>query len=141
MEYARIVLAKTNYQVVPCCRIIPDVDVHALNQIYYTYCRYKKFTSFMPIFDSQYTDKNNEVLGYYDNDKLVAFSLLRLHDQDNVEAIQFAWDYRNPKLRLGIKSLENECAIYKSRGFKFLYLGFADKYKTQFDGFETLGPI
>ena len=41
---------------------------------------------------------------------------------------------------LGIKSLKNECAIYKKRGFDYLYLGQADHYKTKIDGFEILGP-
>ena len=55
--------------------------------------------------------------------------------------MQFAWDYANPKLRLGIESLKNECAVYKARGFNYLYLGLADEYKSQLDGFELLGRL
>lgn len=91
----------------------------------------------MPIFDSEYLD--NEVIGYRHDGKLVAFSLIKIHDNENVEAIQFAWDYANPELKLGIKSLKNECAIYKARGYKYFYLGAAAKYK-QIDGYEELGP-
>ena len=43
-------------------------------------------------------------------------------------------------LVFGIKSLKHECALYKARGFKYLYLGGADEYKKQIDGFEILGP-
>ena len=93
----------------------------------------------MPIFDSEYLDESNDVIGYKHNNKLVAFSLIRRHDKDNIEAVQFAWDYVNPKLRLGIESLKNECAIYKARGFKYLYLGEAAEYK-KIDGYELLGP-
>ena len=93
----------------------------------------------MPIFAEEYTDAKNDVLGYYDNEKLVAFSLLRCYNSKNVEAIQFAWDYENPALGLGIRSLKNECAIYKKRGFDYLYLGQADDYKAKINGFEILG--
>lgn len=92
----------------------------------------------MPIFDSEYTDPHVDIIGYFDNQNLVAFSLLKKYDCDNVEAVQFAWTYHQPKLRLGITSLEHECALYKQLGFKFLYLGGADEYKTQIDGFEIL---
>lgn len=93
----------------------------------------------MPIFRSEYTDVNNDIIGYYDQNNLVAFSLLRKFDTENVEAIQFAWTYNNPKLQLGIKSLHQECAIYKALGYKFLYLGEANEYKRKIDGFEILG--
>ena len=93
----------------------------------------------MPIFPEEYTDAKNDVLGYYDDEKLVAFSLIRCYNSKNAEAVQFAWDYANPKLKLGFSSLENECAMYKKRGFDYLYLGEADPYKTKIDGFEILG--
>lgn len=94
----------------------------------------------MPIFPEEYSEPNNDVIGYYDNTKLVAFSLIHRYNNKNAEAIQFAWDYSNPKLKLGITSLKNECAVYKARGFDYLYLGGADEYKRQIDGFEILGP-
>ena len=52
----------------------------------------------------------------------------------------FAWNYKNPVLKLGIESLKNECAIYKNKGYKYLYLGQAAEYK-KIDGYEELGPI
>jgi hypothetical protein len=95
----------------------------------------------MPIFNSQFTDPTVDVIGYSHNDNLVAFSLVKRYDSHNAESVQFAWDYANPELKLGIRSLENECALYKSRGFKFLYLGLAHTYKSQIDGYEVLGPL
>lgn len=81
------------------------------------------------------------MIGYYDkNDSLIAFSLIRRYDSHDAECIQFAWDYKDPKLRLGIASLKHECALYKDRGFQYLYLGEADEYKSEIDGFETMGP-
>jgi hypothetical protein len=121
--------------------IITNPDVDQLERIYNQYCVYKKFRSVMPIFEQEYTDPNNDVIGYYDYDcKLVAFSLIRRYNSKNAEAVQFAWDYQDPKLKLGYASLRNECAVYKARGFDYLYLGGADEYKRQIDGFEILGP-
>ena len=93
----------------------------------------------MPIFDREYRDDCNDVIGYHYNNEFVAFSLIRKHSDNDIEAVQFAWDYKNPELRLGTESLKNECAIYKSRGFKYLYLGEAAEYK-KIDGYELLGP-
>jgi hypothetical protein len=143
MSYARINLSKTNYTKLDSAdwEIIIQPDVNELDNIYKSYCRYKKFKSVMPIFPSEYTNPSNELLGYKHNDKLVAFSLIRIFDNENAECAQFAWTYHNPRIRLGFKSLEHECALYKERGFKYLYLGGADEYKKKILGFETLGPI
>ena len=140
MTYARINLHQTDYSTIGNAKRNPKPNISQLNKIYTVYCRYKKFKSVMPMFDSEYTSEDTDVIEYYHEDKLVAFSLLRIYDQDNVEAIQFAWDYANPELHLGIKSLRHECALYKKLGFKYLYLGGADEYKKQIDGFEILGP-
>jgi hypothetical protein len=95
----------------------------------------------MPLFDSQFTDPNTDVIGYRENGELVAFSLMKRYDSENVLASQFAWTYHNPKTRLGIESLKTECAIYRDRSYKFLYLDQAHLYKQNLEGFEILGPI
>lgn len=141
MTYARIDLTKTNYSIIDSSKKLLMPPVSDLQQIYKDYCDYKKFKSVMPIFDSEFNDSNNDIIGYYDNNQLVGFSILRRYDNENVEAIQFAWDYKNPKLRLGISSLKSECAYYKHLGFKYLYLGGADEYKSKIVGFEILGPL
>jgi len=138
--YTRIDLNETNYKLLENYQIITDPDVKQLEHIYNQYCIYKKFKSVMPIFPEEYTDSKNDVIGYFDDDILVAFSLVRRHNSKNVEAIQFAWDYDNPSLRLGIESLKNECAFYKSLGFKYYYLGESMEYKKKIDGFEILPP-
>lgn len=140
MSYARIDLSKTNYQTNLYFELVKFPNINELQGIYQSYCRYKKFKSVMPIFMSEFTHKDNDVLIYKVNGKTVAFSLLRRYDTANVEAIQFAWDYADPSLRLGIESLKNECAYYKNLGYKYLYLGEADGYKSEIDGFEILGP-
>lgn len=141
MLYARINLVNTNYTKMENCRMLQGDLIGELQTIYKKYCDHKRFKSVMPIFDSEFTDPKNDVLGYYDEDRLAAFSLMRRYDSENVEAIQFAWDYANPKLRLGIESLKSECAFYKEQGYRYLYLGEADEYKSKIDSFEILGPL
>ncbi len=138
MLYSRINLHQTYYPILGNWGYITNPNVTVLNIIYQQYCRHKQFESVMPIFDTQYTDDKSDVIGYYDKGKLVAFSLIKRHDNKNAEAIQFAWNYENPKLRLGIESLKNECAIYKSRGYTYLYLGTHAEYK-RINGYELLG--
>lgn len=140
-QFARIDLAKTNYTATCEWKYLRDPDISVLNDIYRTYCIYKHFASVMPIFDSQYRDPDTDIIGYYDQGELAAFSMIKRYDNHNALCAQFAWNYRRPKLRLGIESLRTECAIYKERGFKYLYLDQAHLYKQAIDGFELLGPL
>lgn len=141
MKYARINLSKTNYKLLDNFKILQNPNIELLNDIFVQYCRYKKFESVMPIFDYQYRDVNTDIFGYYSDHELVAFTLVRKLDQYNVENCQFAWDYKNPKLSLGIESLKNECAVYKNRGYLYMYLGLEDEYKSKIDGYEIVGSI
>ena len=140
MKYARIRLADTNYTMLDNFQVLSNPNPEELERIYNTYCVYKKFPSVMPIFPEEYTDERNDVIGYYHDNKLVAFSLIRKYDTENCEAVQFAWDYTKPELQLGYSSLKSECAYYQAQGFRYYYLGGADEYKRKFDGFEILGP-
>ena len=140
-QFARIDLSQTNYTVNVECMYMTDPDISALNTIYRAYCTYKRFASVMPIFDARYTDPMTDVIGYYDKANLVAFSLVRRYDKHNALCDQFAWTYHNPKLRMGIETMKAECAMYKARGFKYLYLEQAHLYKSEIDGFEILGPM
>ena len=141
--FARINLAKTNYKPSVTWRYITSRDADTLSRldrIYRDYCIYKKFASVMPMFHSRYTDPMTDVIGYYDQDQLVAWSLIRRFDDHNALCDQFAWTYHNPRLRLGIETMKTECAIYRARGFEYLYLEQAHLYKQEIDGFELLGP-
>jgi len=140
-QFARIDLSKTTYQ--PCVQweYLREPNIVQLRDIYRTYCIYKHFASVMPLFDSQFTDAMTDVIGYREDGQLVAFSLMKRYDDKNVLASQFAWTYHNPRTRLGIESLKTECAIYRDRGFEYLYLDQAHLYKQGLEGFELLGPI
>jgi hypothetical protein len=140
-QFARIDLSKTNYEPTVKWEYLREPNITQLNSIYRDYCKYKHFASVMPIFDSRYTDLMTDVIGYYDGDKLAAFSLIKRYDDKNALCDQFAWNYANPRLRLGIETLKTECAIYRARGFEYLYLEQAHLYKQSITGFELLGPL
>lgn len=139
MKYCRINLDKTAYHTSPHAITFAIAPVKQLQGIFKSYCVFRNFDGIMPLFDSQFTDPNNDIIGYTDTSgQLVAFSLLRRHDSSNVESVQFAWDYAAPKLRLGIRSIEHECAVYKKLGYKYLYLGLTADYKKNFTGYEEV---
>lgn len=139
-QFARINLSKTTYHPTVDWKFLTDPNIPVLKDIYRTYCIYKHFASVMPLFDSQFIDPLTDVIGYYDGQQLVAFSLMKRFDNKNVLASQFAWTYHNPRTRLGIQSLKTECAIYREQGFEYLYLDQAHLYKKDIEGFEILGP-
>lgn len=140
-QFARICLSATTYQPTVDWKFLPDPNIPLLKDIYRAYCVHKQFTSVMPLFDSQFTDPGTDVIGYYHNKNLVAFSLMKRYDTKNVLASQFAWNYHDPQTRLGIESLKTECAIYRDRGFDYLYLDQAHLYKKELEGFEILGAL
>ncbi len=144
MKFCRIDLSKTDYDYSHlewAYLSIDSVWIHELKEIYRKYCEYKNFSSVMPLFDAQFYDSTTDVLGFFNNQQLVAFSLVKRWDEDNAESLQFAWDYADPELYLGIESLKAECALYKSRGYKYLYLGEEANYKSQLDGYELVGKL
>ena len=138
-QFARIDLSKTTYKATVAWEYLREPNIAQLKDIYRTYCIYKHFASVMPLFDSQFTDAMTDVIGYKEQGELVAFSLMRRLDDQNVLASQFAWTYHNPRTRLGVESLKTECAIYRDRGFEYLYLDQAHLYKQGLEGFELLG--
>ena len=142
-QFARINLDETSYsESVTWQYLDPTAEVcQQLDNIYRTYCIYRKFGSVMPMFPSRYRDPGADIIGYYDDSELVAWSLIRRFDDRNALCDQFAWTYHRPELRLGIETMKTECAIYRARGFDYLYLEQAHLYKSQIDGFEILGPM
>lgn len=141
MQFARIDLTKTTYTASIDCCILDPVPVEDLQRVYREYCRHKNFHSVMPMIPGRFLVPGTEVFGYYDQQQLVAWSMYRIWDQESVVIDHHAWNYQNPRLRLGIRSLENECAIYRNRGFKFMYFESVEDYMFTLQGFEILGPM
>lgn len=137
--FSRINLSKTDYNMIQNARVIHKPNYDILKIIYEKYCDYKKFVDPIPFSIDDHVGDNIDIIGYYDNRELVAYSLiLKYLDKNSVFSDQFAWNYYNPKLRLGIKSLEHECAFYKNLGYEYLYLGEHCNYKSKFQGYEIL---
>jgi len=148
LKFCRINLDKTNYNIFdyPFAKELTYDDKKkywpTINSIYMQYCDYKNFTSVMPLWPLQFMGNGSEyrVIGYFNNhNELIAWTKLRQFDRFNIESEQFAWDYNNPELQLGIKSLEYESAYFQLLGFKYIWLGFDDHYKQKIQGFEIAG--
>lgn len=142
-QFARINLAQTSYpeSIQWCYLSKSDYMIEKCQEIYRAYCIHKKFPSVMPMFVNRFREPSADILGYFSGGNMVAFSLIRRLDDTNALCDQFAWTYHEPKLRLGIETLKTECAIYKARGYQYLYLEQAHLYKSEIAGFELLGPM
>jgi len=139
LRYGRIDLQRTNYSLYANAALILNPDKAKLRRIYSQYCKHKNFKSVEPLFD--FDIDYSDTIGYYDDNVLVAFTLVQRLDVESVRGIQFAWDYTNPKLRLGWIANYHECAFYKSLGYRYYYLGQHDSYKSKIDGYEILGVL
>ena len=143
-QFARIDLHRTYYDASVEYAFITDFDqptLGRLQDIYRRYCQHRRFSSVMPMFTSRFLDPMAEVIAYHDQGQWVAWSLIRKYDSENAMCDQFAWTYHDPRLRLGIETMKTECAIYRARGFRYLYLEQAHQYKQEIEGFELLGPM
>lgn len=134
--FCRIRLQQTRYREIEY-KILSSDCFGKLESIYNEYCIYRKFDSLVPLFIEEFENPMTEVLGYYDGNELVAFSLIYLYpSKKSCMAEQFAWNYRNKKLKLGYRSIRSECARYKRLGYDYLYLGESADYKQELQGFE-----
>lgn len=141
MEFGRIDLTKTTYSITLEAQLLDSVPVNEINRVYKEYCLYKDFKSVMPLVPGRFLIPGTEVFGYYDRDKLIAWSMYRIWDNESIVADHHAWDYNTPSLRLGIRSLQNECAIYRERGYRYMYFESFEPYMLGLEGFEILGTI
>ena len=140
-QFGRIRLEVTNYAIELDHEILDPVPVNDVLRVYRDYCTHKRFQSVMPMLPGRLQAQGTEIIGYHDQGRLVAWSMYRVWDDHNILSDHHAWDYRNPRLRLGIRSLENECAIYRDRGYRFMYFESVEPYMLDLEGFETLGPM
>lgn len=140
-KFCKINLEHTNYEMLPNARLLKtnEIDIDYLQNIFRQYCTYKNFDSVMPLFDSEF--EGNDIIAYFYNNKIEAFTMVGVYDDTNCESYQFCWTYHDPNLRLGIESMKHECAYYKSLGFKYYYLGPPGKYKSQLEGYEVCGKL
>ena len=137
----RIDLTKIKYKQIDFV-LLGLQDFPKCEEIYKQYIEHNDIENPHPVFEEEWNTEakyNVDVIGYYDNDDLVAWSLTyKFPSKQTVIADQFAWNYSNPKLKLGYKSIRSECAYYKSQGFKYFILGDPDKYKEELQGYGLI---
>lgn len=121
--------------------LLNPVPLADIQRIYRAYCAHKHFHSVMPMIPGRFSVPGTETWGYRDQGQLVAWSMYRIWDQHSVVCDHHAWDYRNARLRLGIRSFHNECAIYRDRGFAHMYFESVEPYMYDIQGFRILGPL
>ncbi len=138
-QFGRIDLCKTDYRPSTDWALLDPPPAAELLRIYRDYCRHKHFQSVIPIAPERFTEPGTDVIGYRHQGKLVAWSMLRRWGTHSVLSDHFAWDYRDPALRLGVASLETECAIYRDQGFQWMYFESVEPYMLDIEGFEILG--
>ena len=103
--YCRIRLKDTNYQEYHNYRILDSSSFGRCLEIYKQYVEYKGFEDVVPIFREEFELPHTDIIGYYDGNELVAFTLAyRFKSVNSVWADQFAWNYKNKKLSLGHKA-------------------------------------
>ena len=135
--FCRIRLKDTNYQEYHNYRILDGSSFNRCLEIYKQYVTYKKFKDIVPIFVEEFELPHSDVIGYYDGNELVAFTLAyRFKSVNSVWADQFALNYKNKKLGLGHIANKSEIALYKRLGFDYFYLGESSDYKAKLDGYE-----
>jgi len=138
-QFGRINLANTCYTADLNGHVMDPVPVPELQRVYRDYCAHKNFLSVMPMIPGRFTVPGTEIIGYHDHGQLVAWSMYLIWDRENILSDHFAWDYKNPRLRLGIRSLEHECALYRDRGYDWMYFEAVEPYMINMQGFELLG--
>jgi len=140
-QFGRIDLTQTQYASDLEWQYLDPPPVDDLQRVYRDYCLHKHFQSVMPMIAGRFTAADTEIIGYHCDNRLVAWSMYRIWDQHNVLSDHFAWDYRDPRLRLGMRSIENECAIYRNRGFRWMYFESVEPYMLDLDAFEIMGAM
>jgi hypothetical protein len=140
--YSYIALQETNYKPLLDFEILTNIENPSLLlDIHQKYCRYKNFTSVQPIFHGEFTDPRCEFVTYKIDNKVVAWTMLRKLGDTAIDNMQFCWDYEDPKLKLGYKSIRTECAIYRDRGFTEMLIDTEMYYKKQLQGYSIYGAV
>lgn len=129
--------------------VTPEVvtDVNKVNpfllyHIYRDYVDKKGFKDYytnVSDFQENYLRNDFHYILYWLNTYLTAFCVVQPIGS-NLMSYQFCWDYKDPKLSLGIYSQIYEVEYAKSLGLKNVYIGAiaeqSNFYKSKFQGFE-----
>jgi len=98
-----------------------------------------KVRNFSPQYNVETDLDRTSWLTVHKDDKLVAFTKFINYD-GGIESQFTAWDYSEPKISLGVKIVDYEVEVAKSKDLNYLYIGpgygECAIYKSKFQGFE-----
>jgi len=121
----------------------PDVNMTAdkrarLADIYKKYLDYKGYKDQGYSIDEIIKSSHGHIYYVYDS-KIVAFLFFKIVNK-NLLAVEFAWDYENPKLSLGNVSMYYTSLLAKFKKCNYIYMSAGyescSAYKANFKGFE-----
>ena len=115
----RVNVANTDYSLIDNYQIT-DSATSEMDHVYNAYCLKKGFKK-MYVLDDQLSW--DIYVRYHNNDELVAWSKLRRYSPNSIETALFAWDYNEPHLRLGERTMQHEIAWAKQSGYSYVYMG------------------
>lgn len=114
-----------------------DHKKQIFQKIYEKYITYKNFNNDYTLDDI--IKNSNAHLYYTYNNKIIGFCFFKIL-ADNMFAVEFAWDYENPKLSLGKLNIHYLCMYAKMRKYENLYMSSGYEncsiYKSNYKGFE-----
>ena len=132
----RVNVANTDYSLIDNYQIT-DIATSEMDHVYNAYCLKKGFKKMYALDDQLSWDI---YVQYHNDDELVAWSKLRRYSPNSIETALFAWDYSEPHLRLGERTMQHEIAWAKQSGYSYVYMGSGYEkictYKSRVDGFE-----
>lgn len=108
------------------------------NEIFDKYINYKNFKSQDYSLQDIINTSNGHVY-YSENNKVIGFCFFKLL-ANNIFAVEFAWDYENPRLSLGKLNIHFLCNYAKMKKYDYVYLSSGYEscsiYKSDYFGFE-----
>ena len=124
-------------------KFYPDVNMtpekrERLKEIYSKYIAYKGFKRNDYSIDDILVNSHGHIYYTYQN-KIIAFMFFKII-KNNFLAIEFGWDYENPKLSLGKVNIHYASVLAKFKKCKYIYMsaGYesSSAYKANYKGFE-----
>ena len=112
---------------------------YPLSPIKDVFDKFVKARDFTQLYKIESDIERVQWLMVHKGEQLVAFTKFINYD-GGLESQFTAWDYEEPKLSLGVKIVDYEAAVAKSKGLDYLYIGpgygKSCFYKSKFQGFE-----
>jgi len=121
----------------PDVRMTPEKKAR-LEEIYKKYLAYKQYKNISFSIDDMIANSHGHIYYTYEN-KIIGFLFFKIVNK-NFLAVEFGWDYENPKLSLGNVSIHYAAILAKTRRCTHMYMSAGYEsccaYKANYKGFE-----